>query len=93
MNSRKKVIFSVLVFGSAFIIYGIIKLDDNGFAFIIVGGICAVLSIINAFFENIFVNITIDGNNKLLLIKRTRICYCLKNSESYNLDDIEKLFK
>jgi len=84
-------IFLVLVFGSTFIIYGIIKLDNNGFAFIIIGGICAILSIINAFFENIFVTITIDGNNKLLLIKRTRICYCLKSSESYNLDDIENV--
>ena len=49
------------------------------------------MTIIGIFCENIFVTITIDGNNKLLLIKRTRIYCCLKNRESYNLDDIENI--
>ena len=79
-------IFLFLVVGSALIFFGITKLDFDGFIFIIFGGLFVGAIIFGSFFENIFVTITIDGNNKLLLIKRTRICYCLK--ESYNLDDI-----
>jgi len=80
------------------IFFGIIKRDFDRFILIIFGGLFVVLIIFGGlfvvliifgiFFENIFATITIDGNNKLLSIKRTKICYCLKNIESYNLDDI-----
>ena len=76
----------ILAVGSALIFFGITKLDIVGFVSIIFGGIFVGVMIFGLIFENIFVTITIDGNKKLLLIKRTRICYCLK--ESYNLDDI-----
>ena len=76
----------ILAVGSALISFGITKLDIIGFVSIIFGGILVGVMIFGLIFENIFVTITIDGNKKLLLIKRTRICYCLK--ESYNLDDI-----
>ena len=70
------------------IFFGIIKRDFDRFILIIFGRLFVVLIIFGIFFENIFATITIDGNNKLLSIKRTKICYCLKNIESYNLDDI-----
>ena len=80
-----------IVVGGAIIFLGIINIDDSGFIAIIFGGFFVVMPIIGVFYENIFVTITIDGNNKLLLIKRTRICCCLKNRESYNFDDIENV--
>ena len=77
MKARKKVALLFLVVGGAIIFFGIINIDDSGFIAIIFGGFFVVMTIIGIFYENIFVTITIDGNNKLLLIKRTRICCCL----------------
>ena len=84
----------VLVFylvGGILIYLGIIQLSNGGTIPFIVGVVFIGLSSYGIIYEKINVTLTIDGNNKLLLIKRTRIGCCLKNRESYNLDDISNV--
>ena len=65
-----------------YLFFGIKDLNDNGLNSIAFEGLCIIISIMEIFYENIFVTITIDGCNKLLLVKRARICCYLKNRES-----------